>query len=171
MKIKMKTAMKHIRTKVALNKKLDTNEYQLVVIAAKKLIKNINNTNIRDNWDIKLQNALANIIDIDGNVVPHYYFQLVACESDIYLSSQFHWISEEIVKLMLDNIGVINNKHILFSSNNLNISVNLKDQVVMLQRIIHRGKAEMTEVVRVYTYNYELDNLVGFANNLITASK
>ncbi len=169
---KIKTVMKHIRTKVALNEELNANEYNLVQLAGKSYLKNdrlqvLSSTS----WNIKFQDALANIKDLEGNIIPYYYFQLLSCNLGSRTDGNFKWISDEIIKLMLDNMDGENNYHILFSSNNLNITVDIKRQRLVMQRAIRRGREHTIENTKVYTYDYTLENLSWFADDLIQASK
>ena len=169
---KIKTVMKHIRTKVALNEELDTNEYNLVEFACESYLKgDLVQWLSNRSWDIKFQDALSNIKDQDGKVIPHYYFQLLSCNLSFKTDNDFKWISDEIIKLMLDNMDGENNSHVLFSSNNLNITVDIKTQRLVMQRAIRRGKEHTIENTKVYIYKYALENLSWFADDLIQASK
>ncbi len=169
---KIKTVVKNIRTKVALNEELNANEYRLVQLAGKSYLKNDRLQVLSSiSWNIKFQDALANIKDLDGNIIPYYYFQLLSCKLSSKTDTDFKWISDEIVKLMLDNIDGENNSHVLFSSNNLNITVDIKRQRLVMQKAIRLGRKHTTKNTKVYIYDYALENLGWFADDLIEASK
>ncbi len=177
-KMKMKKVMKTIRSKVALNKELTNEENLLVTLAGTTLYKQaIKDQVLTKSWDIKQQEAVINMKDADGNIVPEYYFQLVACGTNPQDFKRFDWIEDEISKLTLkaaeseipDLTSVV-----LFKSNQLTITVSVFNQMLTMNRTINRTiKKESGRIATTYkthVYKYSHDRLGTLAADLIASS-
>ncbi len=164
---KMKKVMKDIAAKIALDKGISEDEYNLITLAGEALKKKaIENNVLGSSWDIKAQDALQNLTDENGDISAHHYFQLASC--NFKEAKQYDWIGEEIEKLTLATAEKASlGDKILFESNNLTIMVNIQSRKLVMLKSIRRGPDRIKVEEKIYIYKYNLDRLSSLGKQLV----